>query len=107
MPRLVPFAALAALAALAACSAQPQQGSPAASGPATIVTNVQPYYAGSGVVQNIHPVPSTAAAGGTTSLQRLEIRMADGKIQYVDAPSGEFTKGARVQLTEDKQITAM
>lgn len=107
MPKLVPFATVAALAALGACSTQPQQGSPAASGPATIVTNVQPYYAGSGVVQNIYPVPASAAAGGTASLQRLEIRMSDGRIQYVDAPSGEFTKGTRVQLTEDKHITAM
>jgi hypothetical protein len=33
--------------------------------------------------------------------------MSDGTVQYVDAPSGEFSKGARIQLTEDKHITPM
>jgi hypothetical protein len=104
MPKL-PLA-IAAVAALGACSTPPQQGGPAQYG-ANIVTNVQPYRAGSGVVQNIYPVPSTAAAGGSSAMQRLEVRMSDGTVQYVDAPSGEFTKGARVQLTEDKHITPM
>jgi hypothetical protein len=103
MPKLLPFSILA-VAALGACSSPaPQSTAPGAA----IVTNVQPYYAGTGVVQNVYPVPASAAAGGSASLQRLEIRMADGKIQYVDAPSGEFAKGSRVQLTEDKHITPM
>jgi hypothetical protein len=98
----VPLSILAA-ATLSACSAPPQQGGPA---PAPkVVTNVHPYMAGNGVVQAVMPAPATAAAGGTAEgMQRLEIKMDDGRIQYVDTPSREFTKGTRVQLTEDKLI---
>lgn len=92
--------AVVALAGLAACTTPPPQ----ASSQPTLVTNVIPYRAGTGVVQNVSPAPVSAAAGGTT-LQRLEIRMSDGTIQYIDAPSGHFTKGMRVQLSEDKRIS--
>ena len=37
-------------------------------------------------------------------MQRLEIKMDNGKIQYVDVPSREFTRGTRVTLTEDRLI---
>ena len=40
-------------------------------------------------------------------MQRLEIRMDNGMVQYVDTPSGEFTKGMRVSLTEDHVIRKM
>ena len=98
----VPLSILAA-ATLSACSAPPQTGGPA---PAPkVVTNVHPYKAGTGVVQAVMPAPSTAAAGGSAEpLQRLEIKMDSGGVQYVDTPSKEFKKGTRVQLSEDKLI---
>lgn len=105
MAKLVPLAVVT-LAALGACTTPPPQGSPGTAS-ASIVTTVHPYRAGSGIVQNVYPVPPTAAAGASADLQRLEIRMSDGRVQYVDAPSGEFSKGSRVQLTEDKQISLM
>jgi hypothetical protein len=101
----VPLSILAA-ATLSACSTPPQQGGPA---PAPkVVTNVHPYKAGTGVVQAVMPAPATAAAGGSAEpLQRLEIKMDSGGIQYVDTSSREFKKGTRVQLTEDKLIKKM
>ena len=108
MTRVTPFAiaAVAALSALAACSTPPQTGGP--SKPANIVTNVQPYHAGSGVVQNVLPSPASAAAGSSAQpVQRLEIKMDNGAVQYVDTTSSEFTKGTRVSLSEDKIIRRM
>ena len=99
MPKLIPLAILAA-AALGACSSPP----PSQSTP-KVVTNVHPYNAGNGVVQAVYPAPSTAASGGSSQpMQRLEIKMDNGTIQYVDTPSREFTRGTRVTLTADRQI---
>lgn len=100
MAKLTPFA-LAAIALLGACSTTPPQ----ATAP-KISTIVHPLRAGSGVVQAVIPTPMmTAAAGATASspepMQRLEIKMSDGKIQYVDTPSREIAKGDRVQLGAD------
>ena len=54
------------------------------------------------------PAPDSAAAGGTAQpMQRLEIKMDSGVVQYVDVPSQEFTKGTRVVLTQDKLIGKM
>jgi hypothetical protein len=107
MTRLTPFeviALAAAVAAVGACSTPPQQGGPAQGSP-KIVTNVHPYKAGNGVVQSVSAAPVMAGAGSSGEpLQRLEIKMDNGSIQYVDTPSREFTKGTRVTLTEDKLI---
>jgi hypothetical protein len=54
------------------------------------------------------PSPTSAAAGGTVQpMQRLEIKMDNGTVQYVDTSSNEFTKGTRVVLTQDKLIRKM
>lgn len=111
MKRLVPLA-VAALA-LGACSTPPQTGGPAAK--PNIVTNVHPYTAGNGTIQSVTPAPagnvsasagSSSASAGSSSepLQRLEIKMDNGKMQYVDTPSRDFTKGMRVTLTPDRYI---
>jgi hypothetical protein len=103
MVRLALPLSILAAATLTACSTPPQQGGPA---PAPkVVTHVHPYKAGTGVVQAVMPAPSSAAAGGSAEpLQRLEIKMDSGGVQYVDTPSKEFKKGTRVQLSEDKLI---
>ena len=99
MVKLTPFA-IAAVALLGACSANPPQ-------PTTpnIATIVHPMRAGSGVVQAVMPAPimagATASAGSSEPMQRLEIKMNDGRVQYVDTKSGELAKGDRVQLSED------
>jgi hypothetical protein len=104
MVRLAVPLSLIALATLSACQTPPQTGGPAQSAP-KIVTNVHPYQAGTGVVQAVMPAPAGAAAGGSAEpMQRLEIKMDNGRIQYVDTSSREFAKGTRVQLTEDKLI---
>ena len=104
MTRLIPLAAVAL--ALGACSTPPQQGGPGQ--PArNIVTIEHPYTPGTGVIQAVYPTPgaSSAAAGGTAQpLQRLEIKMDNGKVQFVDTSSTEFTKGQRVMLTQDRYI---
>jgi hypothetical protein len=94
MAKLTPFA-LAAIALLGACST-PQTTTP-------IATIVHPLRAGTGVVQAVMPAPVmvSAGAGSSAPLQRLEIKMSDGKIQYVDTPSGEIAKGDRIQLGAD------
>ena len=109
MTRLTPLAvvALAAVGALGACSAPPQTGGPAR--PATnIVTNVHPYTPGNGVVVSVTPAPALSASAGAGSsaepMQRLEIKMDNGTIQYVDTTSRDFPKGTRVSLSQDRFI---
>ena len=96
MAKLTPFA-LAAIALLGACSTTPQSSAP------TISTIVHPLRAGTGVVQAVMPAPVmvSASAGSSQPLQRLEIKMSDGRMQYVDVRSREIAKGDRVQLGED------
>jgi hypothetical protein len=98
MVRLAVPLSLLALATLSACSTPPQTGAEP-----NIVTYVHPYRAGTGVVQAVMPTP-VAAGASAEPMQRLEIKMDDGRIQYVDTSSRELTKGTRVQLTEDKLI---
>lgn len=95
MTKLTPFA-LAAIALLGACSTTPQPTTP-------IATIVHPLRAGTGVVQAVTPTPVmlSASAGSSEPLQRLEIKMSDGKMQYVDVRSREIAKGDRVQLGAD------
>lgn len=96
MAKMTPFA-LAAIALLGACSTPPQATAP------NIVTNVYPMQPGTGVVQAVMPTPTMAgaAAGGSSEpLRRLEIKMSDGKVQYIDTRS-EIARGDRVQLSED------
>jgi hypothetical protein len=95
MTKLTPFA-LAAIALLGACSTTPQPTTP-------IATIVHPLRAGTGVVQAVMPAPVmiSASAGSSEPLQRLEIKMSDGKMQYVDVRSREIAKGDRVQLGAD------
>ena len=100
----ISLSGLAAAAALAACSTpSPQSG---ASPTPRVVSNVHPYTAGAGTVIAVMPSPTSAAAGGTAQpMQRLEIKMDNGTVQYVDTASTEFTKGTRVVLSQDKLIS--
>lgn len=104
MKRVFPLA-LAALA-LGACSTPPQTGGPSAK--PNIVTNVHPYTAGNGTIQSVTPAPAVSASASAGSsaepLQRLEIKMDNGSIQYVDTPSRDFKKGMRVNLSPDRFI---
>jgi len=65
------------------------------------------YRPGTGVVESVNPAPSpftAAAGGGAEQLNRLTIRMDDGRRQYLDTDSGEFTRGTRVRLTDARLI---
>ena len=68
------------------------------------------YRPGTGVVESVNPAPApfTAAAGGSSAaaerLNRLTIRMDDGRRQYLDTDSSEFTRGTRVRLTDARLI---
>jgi hypothetical protein len=74
------------------------------------------YRPGTGVVESVAPAPMpfTAAAGGSPAsagagpaaerLNRLTIRMDDGRRQYLDTESSEFTRGTRVRLTDARLI---
>jgi hypothetical protein len=103
MTRLIPLAVVAL--ALGACSTPPSTGGPARP-TQNIVTNVHPYTPGNGVVVSVTPAPAVSASAGSSAepLQRLEIKMDNGAVQYVDTTSREFTKGSRVTLTQDRFI---
>jgi hypothetical protein len=72
------------------------------------------YHPGTGVVEAVNPAPAPiAAAGGSAPasagvtgapLNRLTIRMDDGRIQYIDTDSSELTRGTRVRLTDARLI---
>jgi hypothetical protein len=99
MPKLLPLAVIATAAALGACSTPPQQTAP------RVVTNVIPYTPGNGVVQAVFAAPvGQAQTTSAEPMARLEIKMDNGKVQYVDTTSREFTRGSRVQLTQDRLI---
>jgi hypothetical protein len=100
MPKLLPLAVIATAAALGACGTPPQQPAP------RIVTNVIPYTPGNGVVQAVFAAPpgQVLTSSSAEPMARLEIKMDNGKIQYVDTTSRDFTRGSRVQLTEDRLI---
>jgi hypothetical protein len=124
--RLATAASLAILAAfLAGCSTRPATDNR----PVAVTPIEQPYRAGTGVVQAVTPAPGPIAAGPQTSaaapqtsatsaaaasgspatastsgLQRLRIRMDDGRMMYVDTPSREIAVGQRVLLTDAKEM---
>jgi hypothetical protein len=97
--KMIPFA-LAAVAALGACSVTPPPGNTTPN----IVTNVNTLRPGEGVVQTVSPTPGTPTASASGPLQRLEIKMSDGRMQYIDTPHPQFAKGDRVQLGNDNVI---
>jgi hypothetical protein len=99
MNRLIPLAVIAAV--LAACSTPREAPAP------RIVAVEHSYIPGTGVVQSVMPTPVAGAAAGsspTEPMQRLEVKMENGKVQYIDTPSRDFTKGMRITLTPDRYI---
>ena len=67
------------------------------------------YYPGSGVVDRVVPSPSYSAAAGSSApggdrLNRVYVRMDDGRMQFVDTASNELSRGMRVELQPDRQI---
>jgi hypothetical protein len=109
------FAFAAPIAVLAAVFAGCSSPGPGSSESASIKPAEQPYRAGTGVVQAVTPAPGPIAAGPRTGsdkvpdakesgLQRLRIRMDDGRMLYVDTPSRDFQAGTRVQLSDANEI---
>jgi hypothetical protein len=43
-------------------------------------------------------------AGSETAMQRLRIRMDDGRTLFVDTPSHDFVAGTRVLLSDANEI---
>jgi len=68
-----------------------------------------PYYPGTGTVTSWAPSPSDAAGAGSGrpmgDLLRMEVKMDDGKMQYIDTESRDFPVGTRVRLSENREIT--
>jgi len=114
MTRLALVAPIAVLAALfAGCASR----GPAETAPVAVSPIEQPYRAGTGVVQAVTPAPRAVVAGPSTSsssrspatvsqadMQRLRIRMDDGRTLYVDTPSRQFVAGSRVLLSDANEI---
>jgi hypothetical protein len=117
MTRLALVAPIAVLTALfAGCASR----GPAESAPVAVTPIEQPYRAGTGVVQAVTPAPAAVVAGpnvagpntsarspvavSEAAMQRLRIRMDDGRTLYVDTPSRDFRPGARVLLSDANEI---
>ena len=76
--------------------------------PQTDITGTQfQYRPGTGVVESVAraPMPFMAAAGASApeTLNRLKIRMDDGRIQYIDTDAAP-DPGTRVRLTDERLI---
>ena len=77
--------------------------------PPTDVGQSLTYRSGNGVVESVStaPRPFSAAAGGSSPdapLYRLQVRMDNGQVQYIDTDSTQFTRGTRVRLTDERLI---
>ncbi|HWI99999.1 MAG TPA: hypothetical protein VNU96_13355 [Burkholderiales bacterium] len=112
MTRLALAAPIAILAAFVSGCASRGPENPA---PVSITPIEQPYRAGTGVVQAVTPAPAPLGAGANTSarnpaataapgMQRLRVRMDDGRMLYVDTTSHDFAPGARVLLSDANEI---
>jgi hypothetical protein len=125
MTRIAVPLSILAIALLAGCGSRPATTAraPEAAPKPGAVAQEMPYRAGSGVVQSVSNPPTLASAGASAApakgasapsagasapsdsgLQRLAIKMDDGRMQYVDTPSRDFPVGTRVRLTENRQI---
>lgn len=104
-------ASLAILAlGLAACASTPSTTEQ------RVATVEMPFRAGQGTViaaTQARP-PISAGAGGTAAAAstapasyRLQIRMDDGTVQFVDTDAAELTAGTRVELGADHSIRAL
>jgi hypothetical protein len=130
MGKLLPISlSLTALAFLAACGSDPVPPAPApvvvvpppavvTAPPPTIVTAPPPAVVtapppptaaavpsarpGFGRIETLTVLP-TASAGGTaaSSMQRLNIRMEDGTMQWVDTTATGIAVGDRIELTRE------
>src|ERR1044071_2994722 len=114
MTRLALAAPIAILAAfVAGCASR----GPDNTAPVAVTPIEQPYRAGTGVVQAVTPAPHAVVAGPSPSsssrspaavsqadMQRLRIRMDDGRTLYVDTPSRQFVAGSRVLLSDANEI---
>lgn len=104
--KLTPFAVAitaGAVTMLGACSMLSQ---PTTTPRTQLVTNVNPLHPGSGVVQNVTPAPvmAGATASSTEPVRRIELKMNDGRTQYLDTATIDLKRGDRVQIGEDGVI---
>ena len=77
---------------------------PAAQAP--IVVPTPAIRAGSGLIESITPLPTSAAtgSGAIKPQRRIGIKMNDGTVQYVDTAAENLSIGQRVDLTADGRI---
>jgi hypothetical protein len=77
---------------------------PATTSTAPVVVATPALRAGEGRIISITALPPSAAAGGSSKMQRIGIRMNDGVVQYVDTAAEGLFMDQRVELTMDGQI---
>ena len=96
-----------AAAFLAGCASDMTQTAQSGSREAPAARQM-PYYPGTGTVTSWSPSPSVAAGAGSGrpmgELLRMEVKMDDGKMQYIDTESRDFPVGTRVRLSENREI---
>ena len=103
---------VAVAAALGACAIGPNN--PASTQSVPVATQQMPYSAGAGVVQWVRPAPGSASTGASSArgaatpepagMQRLGIRLDNGRMVYVDTMSRDFAPGMRVELADNFEI---
>lgn len=73
---------------------------------ASVVVPTPAIRAGSGLIESITPLPTSAAtgSGAIKPQRRIGIKMDDGTVPYVDTAAEGLSIGQRVDLTADGRI---
>jgi hypothetical protein len=77
---------------------------PQASAPAVVVPTAVSLRAGRGRIESIAAIPPSAAAGGSSTSQRIGVKMDDGTMQFLDTSAPNLAIGDRIEITAEGNI---
>lgn len=60
--------------------------------------------AGHGRIESIAAVPPSAAAGGSSNVRRIGVKMDDGTMQFLDTAAPNLNIGDRIEVTAEGNI---
>ena len=59
---------------------------------------------GHGRIESLAAIPPSAAAGGTSSMRRVGVKMDDGTMQFLDTNAPNLAIGERIEVTAEGNI---